>query len=101
MPFGPRENLSVLKKTSFVPMVGSLWFAHSHLCKTLLDSGRSPLVYADGISSVGFMSTRTLKNLAKKCLCGQMHLQNATFGMALLDIDHAHWLTKGSEKSCR
>ena len=82
-------------------MAGSLWFAHSHLCKTLLDSGGSPLAYADGISSVGFMSTRTLKNLAKKCLCGQMHLQNATFGMALLDIDHAHWLTKGSEKSCR
>ena len=101
MPFGPRESLSILRKTSVVPMIGSLWFAHSHLCKTLSDSGGSPLAYADGIFSVGFMSTRTLKNLAKKCLCGQMHLQNATFGMALLETDHAHWLTKGSEKSCR
>ena len=93
------ESFSVLRKTSFVPMVGSLWFAHSHLCKILLDSGDYPLACADGISSVGFMSIRTLKNLAKTCLCGQMHLQNATLSMALLETDHAHWLT-GSEKSC-
>ena len=100
MPSGPKEGLSILKKTSSVPMVGSLWSAHSCPCKALLDRGGSSLAYADGISSVGFMSTRTLKSLAKKCLCSQMHLQNATCGMALLEIHHAPWPAKGSEKSC-